>query len=146
MGFKWANPGQIFGGPTQPKPDSGQKQSAITQLWQEKSGPTQPYFYQNIYMMESEFMNQHVNIYLLLALLANTFTITISLTKTELLLCQSECFLNATANDACPFLQLIISVLNYYSANASVHINTTLSNIRDSKMQRQVPRRLVSEI
>ena len=86
--------------------------------------------------MESDFMNQHVNIYLLLALLANTFTIAISLTKTELLLCQSECFLNATANDAFPFLQLIISVLNYYSANASVHINTTLSNIRDSKMQR----------
>ena len=61
-------------------------------------------------MKESEFMNQHVNIYLLLV-----NTVTISLTKTELLICKSECFLNAAANDACPFLQLIISVLNYNS-------------------------------
>ena len=99
MGFEWVDPGYIFGGPTQPKPDLGQKKSAQTQPWQEKNCLTQPYFYQNIYMKESEFMNQHVNIYLILV-----NTVTISLTKTELLLCKSECFLNAAANDACPFL------------------------------------------
>ena len=92
MGFDWADSGQIFGGPTQPKPDSGQTQSAITQLWQEKRGPTQPYFYQNIYMVESEFMNQHVNIYLLLALLANTFTIAISLTKPNCFFARASVF------------------------------------------------------
>ena len=33
MGFEWDDPGQIFGGPTQPKPDLCQKQSAQAQPW-----------------------------------------------------------------------------------------------------------------